>query len=32
MESETSVRIAEIDIKGKKVIIPRANLELVETD
>ncbi len=32
MESETSVRVAEIDIKGKKVIIPRANLELVETD
>lgn len=32
MESETSVRVAEIDIEGKKVIIPRANLELVETD
>lgn len=32
MESETSVRVAEIDIKGEKVIIPRANLELVETD
>ena len=32
MESETRVRVAEIDIKGEKVIIPRANLELVETD
>jgi len=32
MESETKVRVAEIDIKGEIVIIPRANLELVETD
>ncbi|MEE9190771.1 MAG: hypothetical protein V3U16_08385 [Candidatus Neomarinimicrobiota bacterium] len=32
MESETRVRVAEIEIKGERVIIPRANLELVETD
>ncbi len=32
MESETMVRVAEIDIKGEKYLIPRANLEMVETD
>ena len=32
MESETMVRVAEIEMDGKKVIVPRANLEMVETD
>jgi len=32
MESETKVRVAEVEIKGERFIIPRANLELVETD
>ena len=30
MESETMVRVAEIDIDGVKTLIPRANLEMVE--
>ena len=32
MESETMVRVAIIEIDGKNVEIPRANLEMVETD
>lgn len=32
MESETMVRVAEIEMDGTKVIVPRANLEMVETD
>ena len=32
MESETMVRVAEIDIDGKNFLIPRANLEMVETE
>ena len=30
MESETMVRVAEIDIDGEKLIIPRSNLEMIE--
>lgn len=32
MESETMVRVAIIEIDGKNVEVPRANLEMVETD
>jgi hypothetical protein len=32
MESETHVRVAEIEIDGEIFRIPRANLEMVETD
>ena len=32
MESETMVRVAEININGKNILIPRANLEMVETE
>ncbi len=32
MESETMVRVAEVEIGGEKLIVPRANLEMVETD
>ena len=32
MESETMVRVAEINIDGKNILIPRANLEMVETE
>tara|TARA_B100000676_G_C17451698_1_gene519308 strand:- start:86 stop:586 length:501 start_codon:yes stop_codon:yes gene_type:complete len=32
MESETMVRVAKIKIKNKVLIIPRSNLEMVETD
>ena len=32
MESETLVRVAEINIDGKNILIPRANLEMVETE
>jgi hypothetical protein len=32
MESETRVRVAEIEIDGDRYLIPRANLEMVETD
>ncbi len=32
MESETMVRIAIIEIQGENVEIPRANLEMIETD
>jgi hypothetical protein len=32
MESETMVRVAEVEIDGKKSVVPRANLEMVETD
>ena len=32
MESETMVRVAEISIDGKYILIPRANLEMVETE
>ena len=31
MESETMVRVAEVEIKGETLVIPRANLEMVET-
>jgi transcription antitermination factor NusG len=32
MESETMVRVAEINIEGSNFLIPRANLEMVEMD
>ena len=32
MESETMVRVAEIGIDGKNILIPRADLEMVETE
>ena len=32
MESETMVRIAEVNVDGDVLNIPRANLEMVETD
>jgi hypothetical protein len=32
MESETMVRVAEVELDGEKMIVPRANLEMVETD
>lgn len=32
MESETQVRVAEIEIDSERFLIPRANLEMVETD
>ncbi|MFQ6606348.1 MAG: hypothetical protein ACE5DP_01660 [Fidelibacterota bacterium] len=32
MESETMVRVAEVEIDGDRMLIPRANLEMVETD
>ena len=32
MESETMVRVAEVEIDGTKLTVPRANLEMVETD
>ena len=32
MESETMVRVAEINIEGNNILIPRANLEIVETE
>ena len=32
MESETMVRVAEININGKNILIPRANLEMVEME
>jgi len=32
MESGTLVRVAEVTIDGKDALIPRANLEMVETD
>jgi len=32
MESETRVRVAEIEIENERFLIPRANLEMVETD
>jgi hypothetical protein len=32
MESETMVRVAEVEINGEKLVVPRANLEMVETD
>ena len=32
MESETMVRVAEIEIDHEVMTIPRANLEMVETD
>jgi hypothetical protein len=31
MESETMVRVAEVEIEGETLVIPRANLEMVET-
>jgi hypothetical protein len=32
MESGTMVRVAEVEVEGKTVLLPRANLEMVETD
>ena len=32
MEAETMVRVAEINIDGNNILIPRANLEMVETE
>ena len=32
MESETMVRVAEVEIDDKTLVVPRANLEMVETD
>jgi len=32
MESETMVRVAEVEIDGETLTIPRANLEMVEVD
>ena len=32
MESETRVRVAEVKIGGETLVIPRANLEMVETN
>ena len=32
MESETMVRVAEVKIDGEKMVVPRANLEMVETN
>ena len=32
MESETMVRVAEVKIGGETLVIPRANLEMVETN
>jgi hypothetical protein len=32
MESETMVRVAEVKIDEEILVIPRANLEMVETD
>jgi hypothetical protein len=32
MESESMVRIAEVQIDGKLYLIPRSNLEMIETD
>ena len=32
MESETMVRIAKVKVDGDVLNIPRANLEMVETD
>ena len=32
MESETMVRVAEVEIGGETLVIPRANLEMVETN
>ena len=31
MESETMVRVAKVNINDKNFVIPRANLEMVET-
>jgi hypothetical protein len=31
MESETMVRVAEVESGGETLVIPRANLEMVET-
>ena len=32
MESETIVRVAEIEIDDETIVVPRANLEMLETD
>ena len=32
MESETMVRVAEIKIDGEDVVVPRSNLEMLQTD
>ena len=32
MESETMVRVAEIEIDDETIVVPRANLEMLETD
>jgi hypothetical protein len=30
MPSETKVRVVEVDFNGEKVIVPRANVEVIE--
>jgi transcription antitermination factor NusG len=32
MESETMVRVAQVNIDGDDIVIPRSNLEMLETD
>ena len=32
MESETMVRVAQVNINGDDIVIPRSNLEMLETD
>ena len=32
MESETMVRVAQVNIDGDNIVIPRSNLEMLETD
>jgi len=32
MESETMVRVAEVEINNETIVVPRANLEMLETD
>ncbi len=32
MESETMVRVAEIKIDGENIVVPRSNLEMLQTD
>jgi transcription antitermination factor NusG len=32
MESETMVRVAKVNIDGDDIVIPRSNLEMLETD
>ena len=32
MESETMVRVAEIKIDDENIVVPRSNLEMLQTD